>query len=357
MMKRMRRRRVSLWVGKLALILSACGQAATGALEDSVQTVPAPVPSGDSASPCGPLKPVAESPPDAVIGEGYLVIRQPGYATCLTRLGGFSVVGDYVESPHGLRLQAYGLDRYGRRTDDFGDLKIPGSLPSAVTKTISMIVEFDGRTEFAYEPFNVANPSGTSVASQGLIVRDPMYRRQRLTMYYTRIADAEWAWNLVAVSDDVVSNVDTEFISVARGELEFNSVGLLSRQTQLARTVTFVGAASQDIEVDFTSSSNLPCDTAFDCTSVIGLYTDGLSGGLRIRGSEVVSPNGDVTVSYEHRDHYSAGRIGFAIIRESDGAVEVADGLFYVEPDASMVIAPIFEVDLGLLRPEALLAR
>ena len=206
-----------------------------------------------------------------------------------------------------------------------------------------MEVNFDGFPLGGVNPpaFDPADPAGSATFTQDITVFDSLGTPRQVTMYFNRVSDIEWGWNLMADSDEVVSGDTNPETVIASGLLTFDTSGDLVTEARNdpPGPINFVGAApDQVINLSFTGSSNRSLSRApnQDNSSVNSLSQDGFPSGNYV-GMQV-QDNGTIVGEYDNGQQVTVGRLALADFANQTGLSRVGASIFLATPDSGEAV-------------------
>jgi len=254
----------------------------------------------------------------AVNGEGFFTLSDGG-SNVYSRNGAFSVNRDgYVVNVTGQRLQAYpALDPQGNNfsTASLGDLQLVASdaapQPSQQAD-ISLNLQADS-TELGAGAIDIADPA-TYNYSTSVTTYDSLGQSHTSSMYFRKVDTASRTWDVRMVTD----GDDTQTTTV--NTLTFDQQGLLTsgQPVNFGSYSPGNGAASMNVDVDFTGTSQY--GSAF---SVNSLFQDGFSTG-RLSGLNI-DESGVVQARFSNGQTSALGKVALANFANPQGLTPLGD--------------------------------
>ena len=293
----------------------------------------------------GPIVQSAKPEDIAIQGRGFFVLdgEHNGVdGTYFSRAGSFGLDNQGFLSTAGgsLRVQGYSA-RNGVVSSQIGDLRLDRSIEPAITTTVRMEVNFDGYPigTATPPPFDIADPATTSVFAQDTVIYDSQGTPRQVTMYFSRVDQDTWSWNMTAPSDEVVGGGPNPSVVVASGSLDFDTQGQLVNQTVTLDTIDFDSAApGQQIIFSFDGSTNttLSREPDQDKSTINVLAQDGYQAGNYI-GMQVTD-DGRVIGKYDNGQQITVGRIAMADFANQTALSRVGGSFFTPTPDSGEAV-------------------
>ena len=288
-----------------------------------------------------------ESPTDlAINGTGFFIVNGNigGWTdNFYTRAGQFTLdnTGALV-NPDGLTLQGYLVNAAGNMSNQLTDLRIANTvLPPEATTDVEISANLESGADIPTSPWNLADPAfDPGVASNfstAVTVYDSLGESHRMDVYFAKTGSNAWSWYSL-VDDGDLGGTPGNYAQVGNGTLTFTSDGFLNDDTSAPFTVTFDGATSQDIQMNFGDSiaeggTGLDGVTQYAASSTIRSqeqngYGTGELNGVGVQG------NGDVMAIYSNGEQRLVGQVALATF-EAEGELARAGGNLWTETRAS----------------------
>jgi len=214
----------------------------------------------------------------ALEGKGFFVLKDSNETgNYYTRAGNFHIdeLG-YITNSEGLRVQGYLLDERGIYTGTPQDIKIPTtplspkptSDGSTLNSGVQIAANLDSNSQPIASGFDITNPTGTSHFTTSITVYDSLGNGHQVSVYFTKIADGSWQWNVAVDASDTASG-STEV--QASGTLTFDTQGRLSQETTTTNSFNFNGGCTQNQVIGFNFGTSLAeSGTGLDGTTQFG---------------------------------------------------------------------------------------
>jgi flagellar hook protein FlgE len=193
----------------------------------------------------------------ALQGGGFFMVQgsvNGREGTFYTRAGQFALdARGYLVNPQGLYVQGYGIDAADRLSASAGPLSIGGrTLPPRASNKFTVFAALDAR-EPAPPAWDVTKAAATSNFSTSVPAYDSLGNAHNLQIYFRNTGiNGTWEWHVVADGGDLQGGTKGTPVDVARGSLIFGSSGALAQVNTAANTVSFAGAApNQVLSFDF----------------------------------------------------------------------------------------------------------
>jgi flagellar hook protein FlgE len=258
----------------------------------------------------------------ALEGGGFFVVRgnhngQTG--DFYTRAGQFQVNNEgALVNLDGLQVQGYGTDATGRISASLGPLQISGqTMPPKASTLVTAAAALDSRAA-APPAWNVNNAAGTSNNSTSVPVYDSLGNAHTMQVYFRNTGvNGTWEWHGVVDGGELQGGVKGTPVDVARGTLVFSNTGALTQVTTAANTMSFAGAApNQVVSFDFgdaiaAGGTGLKGSTArAQSFSVNNLDQDGYAAGDFSQMS--ISSDGLITGAFTNGERKTLGQVAVA---------------------------------------------
>jgi flagellar hook protein FlgE len=280
----------------------------------------------------GNLQPTSTVTDLAISGDGFFVLRGASGGQFFSRAGQFRLDAQgALVNPNGYVVQGYPESTSGLATG-LGDLRFPSvqSPPQATTRA-GITANLDSGAQAIAGGFSAADPTGTSNFSTGMTVYDSLGQAHTVTAYFTKTADNQWSWNVLAAPQELTAPTNPP-TPVASGTLTFGTDGNISNAAQTTNSFNFTGAAqNQQIAVDF--GAGLTGTTQFARASTVNQQTqDGYAAG--VLQNLAIDKDGLVSGQFSNGTTRPLARIALATFQSTAG-LEKAGGSLYRETVAS----------------------
>ncbi|MBN2719276.1 MAG: flagellar hook protein FlgE [Deltaproteobacteria bacterium] len=288
-----------------------------------------------------------ESPTDlAINGNGFFIVNgnNGGWTNDFyTRAGQFTLDNSgALVNPAGLTLQGYLATANGNISNQLTDLRIANTiLPPQASENIDISANLDSGADVPTAPWNLADPNFdpgiASNFSTAITVYDSLGESHRMDVYFAKTGANAWSWYGL-VDDGDLGGTPGAYAQVGNGTMTFTTDGFLADDTSAPFTVTFAGASSQDIQVDFGESiaeggTGLDGVTQYAASSIIRSqeqdgYGTGELNGVGVEG------NGHVMAIYSNGEQRLVGQVAMATFN-AEGELARAGGNLWAETQGS----------------------
>lgn len=188
----------------------------------------------------------------AINGNGFFVLKGDGKGVTYTRDGSFRFDKDgWLTNLKGSRVQAYTASPEGNITGKLDDVRIPFStIPAKATKDIELHVNLDARMEPGGE-LDLERPGDTAQFTTALQVFDSIGNAHAINMYFNKTSSGTWEWHAMTDGGNLAGGEKGIQSLVAKGSLEFDSLGKLESADQEIVNSSFANGAISDQELYF----------------------------------------------------------------------------------------------------------
>ena len=258
----------------------------------------------------GSLQQTGDSYHMAIQGDGYFMVKgdflgQDGMY--YTRDGRFHEDHGYIVNPAGLRLQGQAWDPL---RNDFspvrGDLQVEQDLPPEATTLANLRLHLKNDT--------TSSTTGVPATDrQALTVYDSLGEAHSIILEFTSAGAGTNTWNWIATEGDGGPTVGS-------GSLDFDTEGNLVNQSGGSLGLSFAGAASQTVDIDFSGSRQS------DVAGAMIYDVDG-HGAESLSGIEVTD-DGTIVGRYGGNLTRTLGRLALASFQADSGLEHVGSQLF-----------------------------
>jgi flagellar hook protein FlgE len=280
----------------------------------------------------------------AINGRGFFVVQGSFNGISgnfYTRAGQFTTDDQgFLETPGGLRVQGFNSDGNGGFSSQLSDIRVAqANIPPRATTTIDLNINLPASAPVSAAPFDLADIDGTTQASTSIRIYDSLGSARQGTLYFTKTASNTWTWNLVVSNEELGTTPADGQTVVATGDLGFTTDGELDTETGNNFSVTFDGATTQTIDLDFGSSlttdgaANASGSTAYDSElSVNFLSQDGYAAGEFLNLS--VGEDGIVEAGFSNGQTLQVARVALADFLNQEGLRQLGGNLFQETTDS-----------------------
>jgi len=213
----------------------------------------------------------------AISGEGYFIVDDPSGERFYTRNGQFQVDNEgYLTTVDNLKLQGYPADENGVLAATLGGIQINQvSSPPRATTTLAYDLNLDANAELPSEGFDPGAPeNGGYNYTTSTTVYDSLGNAHQVDFYYVTDEAGTWSWTAVISGEDAGGDPGDPPVEVGSGTLSFDSDGTLLDDTPTTISLSFPNANSQDIDIDFSGSTQYG-----DPSSTNSVDQDGFAAG------------------------------------------------------------------------------
>jgi len=251
----------------------------------------------------------------AIAGDGFFVVEDAQGGRFYTRNGQLQLDNEgYLTTVQGFRLQGYPANVDGVVSTRIGPLRL-GELTASprATEGIAMAVNLD-RSAPA-QVFDLADPAGSSSFTTTVTVYDSLGAAHQVDVYFSHDGNGTWTWNAVVPEGSLDGSDSTDPVVIASGTLEFNTEGQLVTETQTLNTVTFHGAAAQELNFDFGEELSTGGDgsgsTSYASPSAL-TFVDQDGFGVGTLSFIEIDGNGEITGTFSNGQERLLGVIALA---------------------------------------------
>ena len=280
----------------------------------------------------------------AISGRGFFVVDGDFNGvdgTYFTRAGRFELDKQgFLSTSSGLRVQGYAALN-GTIGSVLSDLRLDRSIEPRTTQTMNLEVNFDGFPLGAATPapFDPANPGDSSEFSQDTVIYDSLGTPRQVTMYFNRVDQDTWQWNMMSPSSDIVGGGADPLTVISSGSLDFDTQGQLVNETVNLDTIDFADAApGQQIAFSFAGSTNtaLSREPGSDNSVINIMSQDGYQAGNYI-GMQVLE-DGTLVGKYDNGQQIRVGRLALADFANQSGLSRVGGSFFLPSPESGEAV-------------------
>jgi|GEM_PF-2703145 len=258
-----------------------------------------------------------------VDGEGHLVLDLGGGVRGYTRAVDvhWDPLAGFVDDA-GARL----IGRPSIATNQLGGavapIPIPPIAPPVVTERVALDLNLDANAEAPYRAFDVTRVESCDCFSYTATVGvyDSLGLRHQTDLYFVTDEAGTWSWIAVV---DLLEQCSSEIwpVELGSGTLSFDTDGTLLDDTPTTVSASFANAGSQDIDYDFTGTTQYGHPS-----SVHAVEQGGFAPGLLVEAR--VEPNGDVVSRYDSGQEIRRGQLVIARFGAQTTLYEVRPGVF-----------------------------
>jgi flagellar hook protein FlgE len=190
----------------------------------------------------------------------------------------------------GVLVKGFAADETGKITSKLDAIKLQRVIMDAKkTEKVDYTLNLDVRDNVK-GPFDPLKPNETSNYSTGTVVYDSAGNAHGVTIYFNKVADNTWEWNVMAKGDEITGGVPGQGVIGATGQLQFTTDGKLQQQTISANSFNFNKGALPNQAIDFRFGDDI------------------LTGGTGLKGA---TQYGGISDLYKQiQDGYAAGTVG-----------------------------------------------
>lgn len=273
----------------------------------------------------------------AIEGRGFFVVKE-GEGFLYTRAGNFLLNSDaQLVTGQGHMVQGYALDALNNPTGpeidiDFGNIATEVSATSRITLQNNLSANADD-TIGPFDNTGWSEAYATSNYTSTVRAYDSLGNQHDLTLFFTKTGANAWEVN-VGVDAGEVGNTpgDLELLGSPIA-LTFDSNGALTAPDPTDISVTFNGAAAQDISLDFGTPTVAPGDglgrdgiVQLGGVSSVAGTQDGFGAGL-LR-SVSVEENGIVVGHFDNGQSRPIYQLALADFAAPDKLSSLGNGLY-----------------------------
>lgn len=276
----------------------------------------------------------------AVNGNGFFMVAN-GDRTFYTRNGQFSLNtnGELVNS-QGYTLMGYQYDAAGLvRGNQLTTIRVGSSstLPNQTGDGVKpgsgvhMRLNLNSQTAISPEPFDVANPAGTSDFSTSITIYDSIGESHSLQVYFKKTADNTWQWYGLVDGGEVIGGTEGVPYLGGTGTMVFTEKGAFESLSGNTVTFNFQGT-DQVIGLNFGQTiaeggDGLEGTTQFANPNVVHAQSqDGFAAGTL--SSLTVAQDGTISGIYTNGRTIPIGQIALANFSNLQGLFSAGSGLY-----------------------------
>lgn len=226
----------------------------------------------------------------ALSGDGFFVL-DGNEGRSYSRNGSFNFnANGELQNSDGLLVKGFVADENGKITSKIDSVKVERVIMDAKkTDRVDYTLNLDIRDNDK-PAFDVTRPNDTSNYSTGTVVYDSSGNAHAVTIYFNKMGDNTWNWNVVAKGNEIVGGTEGQGVIGATGTLTFTTDGKLQSQTVNSSSFNFTKGALPDQKIDFRFGDDI------------------LSGGSGLKGATQYGGASDLYKQIQ--DGYTAGTIG-----------------------------------------------
>jgi flagellar hook protein FlgE len=267
----------------------------------------------------------------AIEGEGFFVLRE-GLGQVYTRAGNFQKNADgTVTNELGDILQGMPLDQAGQPTGPLSDVNVAGLASQAnPTSAISLSGNLDAASPGAgpFDGTSFASAYATSDFSTSVQVFDSLGGAHEMSLFFTKTGANAWQVHMGVDAGETGGTAgNLQLVNGAGGTVTFNTDGSVASAAGLTATMTFSGAAAQNVALDMNDFTQVS-----GSSGVSGVTQDGYGAGGLV--SITVNSKGILTGTFDNGQTRPLFQLGIANFRNPEGLVPSGNQLYRASVDS-----------------------
>ena len=283
----------------------------------------------------------------AIGGNGFFIVE--GKAGGLegnfyTRNGQFRIDNEgFLTNSSGLYLQGFPADEQGNINAAMSKLQVGSAQsPPVPTTDVELGINLDPNEPINAAPFDPVNPETTSAFSTSVPMYDSLGNSHDVEVYFQHTGPGQWNWFAQVDGADIEGGTPGTPFSITSGSLIYNTDGVLDQEIHNVgppAPVQFVGATSQDLNLDFGSSLTTDAGDGSGSTSFAGGSTvntvvqNGFGAGSLTHIT--VNESGRIDGTFSNGDNRVLGGLAVALFQGQDALRAVGGNLLSAGPEVS----------------------
>jgi len=290
----------------------------------------------------------------AIGGNGFFILE--GSAGGLegnfySRNGQFRVDEEgFLTNNSGLYLQGFPADSTGNLNAALGKLQVGSATsPPKPTTEIGLGINLDPNEPLAVDPltgavipFDPANPETTAAFSTSVPMYDSLGNAHDVEIYFVHTASGQWDWFAQIDGGEIEGGTANTPFTITSGSLAYDTDGILDQEIHNVgppAPVQFLGATSQDLQLDFGDSLTTDLGDGSGSTSYSGGSTvntviqNGFGAGSLTHIS--VDESGRIAGTFSNGDNRILGGLAIALFQGQDALKTVGGNLLAAGPGVS----------------------
>ncbi len=273
----------------------------------------------------------------ALSGDGFFVVQGAVGGTTgnfYTRAGQSSLNSNgTLVNPAGLAFQGYAMLPSGQLSTQLGPITLQNTaLPPHPSANMTVTANLDANATPPTLPWDPQNPSTTSNFATSMNVYDSLGNAHQVQVDFVNTGTNTWTYHMLANGSEVQGGTTGQNVEFGSGTIQFNSNGSLDSVTPSGGSVSFNGAAAQNVNLNLgsqtsTGGTGLDGTTQFGNPSAVASqsqdgYASGSLSGLTI------GADGTVSGVYTNGQSIAVAQLAVAKFQSNDGLSDTGQNVW-----------------------------